>query len=110
MDSMQFSRFNNLDTFINQGIFTKCNYDDYYVAALAHDDNILNDADPANDGDVYLSENTVDGVTYKSMLIDVLPYNSIDMTFYKTLEFNTEIAKTSTTRQWFEGLVDAELN
>lgn len=94
----------------NSKYLTLDNYDDYYVAALAHDDNILNDADPANDGDVYLSENTVDGVTYKSMLIDVLPYNSIDMTFYKTLEFNTEIAKTSTTRQWFEGLVDAELN
>lgn len=48
-----------------------------------------------------------------SMIIAVLPYTSIDITFYKTSEFDTELkAKNpdATGRQWFEGLVITEMN
>lgn len=76
-------------------------YDENYQYALEHD--------AAGNGENYISQ---DG-NYTSMTIMVLPYTSIDITFYKTENFKQTLqsyAEGSTDgKEWFEGLVKAEI-
>lgn len=78
-------------------------YNENYVYALEHDKDL-----PEDSQDRYIK---TDG-NYTSMTIMVLPYTSIEITYYKTEEFNSEFSKQSVSaagRQWFEELVTAKM-
>lgn len=79
-------------------------YDENYLYAIKHDEDL-----PADSDDRYLKE---DG-DHTSMTIMVLPYTSIDMTFYKTENFNAQLsiqpAEGTEGRNWFEGLVTTKM-
>lgn len=76
-------------------------YDENYQYAL--------EQDRTGDGENYISQEG----NYTSMKIMVLPYTSINITFYKTENFNQTLqsyAEGSTDgKEWFEGLVQAEI-
>lgn len=77
--------------------------DDNYLYAKEHDSD-----DTLSDDEKYIK---VDGNT-SSVIIMVLPYTSIDMTFYKGTYFDTELGTKGADeagRKWFEGLVTAEV-
>lgn len=79
-------------------------YDENYIYAL--DKN--NEAVSNGQGAKYY---VVDGNT-TSMVILTLPYASIDITFYKTVDFNNELSSKQANavgRNWFESLVDVKL-
>jgi hypothetical protein len=81
-------------------------YDENYQYALEHDAAL---ADDSTADDKYIK---VDGNT-TSMTIMVLPYTSIDITFYKTENFNDELAAQAANsakgKAWFESLVTAKI-
>lgn len=89
-------------------------WDNRYLTIDKYDENYLHalelNAEASSHGlpeDYYVVEGDK-----TSMVILTLPYASIDMTFYKTAEFNSELASKSANkagRQWFESLVDVKL-
>lgn len=84
-------------------------YDENYQYALEHDKAIINDDNPNNDRDTFIKK---DG-NYTSMTIMVLPYTSIDITYYKTENFDSELqtqaVNNAAGKAWFEGLVTARI-
>lgn len=78
-------------------------YDENYKYALQHD------SDPTlTDDEKYLK---TDG-NNSSMIVEVLPYTSINFTFYKTELFDSTFAtkpNNATGKEWFEGLVKSEI-
>ena len=93
----------------------KITWDNRYLQLDENDDNYLYAKE--HDSDATLSEDEkyikVDNDNNtSSVIIMALPYTSIDMTFYKGTEFDTELSTKSANdagRQWFEGLVTAEV-
>lgn len=79
-------------------------YDENYLYAVKHDADL-----PADSEERYIKE---DG-DHTSMTIMVLPYTSIDITFYKTEIFNSQLsiqpADGTEGRSWFEGLVTTKM-
>ena len=91
----------------------KITWDNRYLQLDENDDNCLYAKE--HDKDTSLSEEDkyikVEG-DKSSVIIMILPYTSIDMTFYKGKQFDTELSTKNADeagRQWFEGLVSAEV-
>lgn len=78
-------------------------YDENYQYALEHDMQV------ADESEKYIQVNG----DYTSMTIMVLPYTSIDMTYYKTENFHSELqaqaSDSAKGKAWFEGLVTARI-
>lgn len=77
--------------------------DENYLYALEHDADLLPDSP-----DRYYKEED----DYASLIIRILPYSSIDITFYKSADFNAALTlqpADDSGREWFENLVIAEM-
>lgn len=77
-------------------------YNDNYERAVAHGDGLTDDAEK------YITTNG----DLTTMKIEVLPYMSINITFYKGDDFNTVFSTqpaTAAGRAWFENLVDVKM-
>lgn len=77
--------------------------DENYLYALEHDAALMPDS-----SDRYYKEDD----DYASIIIMILPYSSIDITFYKSADFNAELESQPADdfgREWFENLVKAEM-
>ncbi len=83
-------------------------YDEYYLAAVEHD-SIYGSDEPLEGEERYLIRD--DSGKLNAIIIDVLPYMSIDMTFYKAEGFNDMLKTQSGTsgKEWFEGLVNVRM-
>lgn len=104
----------------NTNYLTIDEYDDSYLAAKEHDEKAKQAAiaeaeakgEPTDDVkyDKYLIDN---GDGTMSMIISVLPYYSIDITFYRTADFKSALSSqpaNATGRKWFEDLVTTVMN
>lgn len=104
----------------NTNYLTIDEYDESYLAAKEHDDK----AKQAAIAEAEAKGEPTDNVTYDkylidngdgtmSMIISVLPYYSIDITFYRTADFKSALNSqpaNATGRKWFEDLVTTVMN
>ena len=104
----------------NTNYLTIDEYDESYLAAKEHDEK----AKQAAIAEAEAKGEPTDNVTYDkylidngdgtmSMIISVLPYYSIDITFYRTADFKSALNSqpaNATGRKWFEDLVTTIMN
>lgn len=94
-----------------QEAFVKWNSD--YLQISEYDENYQyakkNKEGTGTDKDTWLFDRTENGVTWKCMKIEALPYTSVDITFYKTEKFIQEMNNDTMTKEEFEGLASASM-
>lgn len=95
-------------------------YDDSYLAAKEYEEEAkqaaVEEAEAKGEpvGNIIYDKYIIDnGDGTMSMIVKVLPYNSVDVTFYKTDKFKDALNSQpadSAGRKWFEELVKTEIN